>query len=158
MGQGVPVLRLYPADPGQKLPDGSAVAEQGHRLIRVLLGDGADGALHPFPCLLQALPIGGLPGGVAAIELGQALPVHLPNFAPGVVLPTAHVDLPQAGVSVQRKPFGQIDCLGCNHGAGQVAGVYRVNRDVCKTSLQGLNLSVTVAGDQGIIPTVDPPI
>ena len=102
VGQGVPVLRLYPPDIGQKLADGGAVAEQGHRLVRVFLRDGPDGALHPLPHLAQALPAGGPPGGVAAVKEGQPLPVGLPDLSPGAVLPVPHVDLPQAGVGVQR--------------------------------------------------------
>mgnify|MGYP006947131040 CR=1 FL=1 len=66
MGQGVPLLRRDALDPRQSLPDGGAVAEHRHRLVRVGGGDAADELLRELPGMAQAqiyhIPLPELPG------------------------------------------------------------------------------------------------
>lgn len=63
VAQAVPLLRRDALDPRQSLPDGGAVAEHRHRLVRVGGGDAAQGPLHPLPQLPQPLSTGAVQVG-----------------------------------------------------------------------------------------------
>ena len=151
----VPVLGSHALHHGQQLADGRAVAEDGDGLVGIAPGDAAQGVVDPLAHLAQALPIGGLPGGVAAVEEGNAVSVEVVHLAPGLVLPVPHVDLPQTGVSVQLQALGDIERPGGGLGAIEVAGPHRVYMDILKAALKGGDLSKAVVGDQGVIPAVD---
>ena len=155
VAQAVPLLRRDALDPRQSLPDGGAVAEHRHRLVRVGGGDAAQGPLHPLPQLPQPLSTGGRPSGVAAVEAVQLPGLGAAHLAPGLVLPVPHVQLPQLRVGTQFQAPGLIDSPGRGAGAVQVAGPHRVEVLPLEALLQGLDLPETVLGHQGVVPAVD---
>lgn len=53
---------------------------------------------------------------------------------------------------------GAVDSPGGGHGAVEVAGVHRVKMDILEPSLQRLNLSAALDGDQPIVPAMAPAV
>ena len=151
----VPVLGSHALHHGQQLADGRAVAEDGDGLVGITAGDAAQGGVDPLSHLGQAVPIGCLPAGVAAVEEGDAVCVKAVHLAPRLVLPVPHVDLPQAGVGVQLQSLGDIDRPCGGHGAIEVAGPHRIDVDILKAALEGGDLGKAVVGDERVIPAVD---
>ena len=138
--------------------DGGAVGEQGDRLGRVGRRQAEHRALEPRLYLGEGLsPLHPEVRG-AVIEADQIHGVAPLQLAPGLVLPCAQADLPQARVGVQLQTVGQVDRFGGSHCTEQVAGVHRVDMYVRKPSPQGRDLPVAVFGDQAVVPAVYPAV
>ena len=158
MGHLVPLLRGQAPHQRDQLADGHAVAEQGDGLVRMPGGQTARRLPHPGAQLVEALSVGGTPGGVGGIEPVQLLRPAAADIPEGQILPIPQVHLPQAGVGVQGEIFRDVHRPGGGHGAVQVAGINRVHTLFGKAPLQRRNLAAAVGGDQAVIPAVGPTV
>ena len=135
--------------------DESAVGENRHRLIGVL-GSYVQNGGHASPAdFWEALAAGGPEVGGGGGEEPHHGVVRPVKSRPGTVLPFSHAQLPQVGAGLERQTLGNIDGPGGGHGPEQVAGIHRVNGDIGKAFLQGLDLPVAVVGDETVILAVD---
>ena len=128
VGQLMPALRLHTLYLAQELTDGGTVAEQSYVLVRMLLGNGANGLIDPLTQRPQIFPItGGPEGGIGVVEKGELFALEVTYFSPGSILPVSHVDLPKAGMQMEGKLFGNTDGPGGQLCADKIAGVGRVD-------------------------------
>ena len=135
----------------QQHPDGVAVGEYRHGAAFILLRDVTDSPQHPVQHLLGRLGVLDVPFGKLAAEIGHLLRVLAVDVAPGALLPTAHVDLPQRRHPVEGQALGLVDGAGGSAGTVQVAGVHRVNMDVREPLFQCPDLPPAPVGEVTVL-------
>ena len=120
----------------------AALMTARHLLQRLQKAAGVDGESLAFLHRPLLRPVG---KGIVALR------VHMVEIAERKIFPHAAVHLPEARLRVKLQPLGDADGLGRRAGAGQVAGVDRVDGHAVKPFGQSGNLLHAVGCDKGII-------
>ena len=166
-----PVLIAQQADPGVVAAGGvvgdtqdpvhaaghdAAVGKYGNGFAGIGLCDLRQGFLEPAGIVLVGFRPGGDPMLRVPCKPEELLRLTPLQLSEGPVLPGPHKGLPEPGLLDQGQLLGAADRLGGLAGAAEVAGVDPVDLHRSEPVCQGLHLPQAVAGETGIVLSVEP--
>ena len=138
-----------------RLNDGT-VAEHRYRLVRVFFGNLFQSFQEAAGASLKGLSPRHPPMNRVPAELFHCLPVVVVQVSIGQILPDTHTPLTEPGIPVQGQIPGHIDTLGGLAGAHQVAGIYRIHRNMGKPLPKVFHLLQASGGQLSVELAMEP--
>ncbi|MPM65369.1 hypothetical protein SDC9_112264 [bioreactor metagenome] len=126
------------------------MGEYRHGFALVLLPDVPQGSQHPVPNGRHGLSAPHVPQVGPGGEQAQLLRLLNADLAPGLFLPLTHADLPQVFPLLNGQVLRVGNGPGGNTGAGQIAGIHRVDLLIPEALRQSGNLLIPPVRDDAV--------